>query len=419
MRRLITAGRIAAGRAALWTLARSGDLLAEVLEPGGKDVYALYDRMRAHGPVYRSRTGARAVTSHALCDQVLRDPRFVIRDSKGVPADADPWEATVGGPLTGSFLEQDPPDHTRLRRLVAPAFRPAVIRGYRDRVDALARQLLDKALQRESFDLVGDLAAPLPITVITDLLGIPDVDTARFARYGAIVGQSIGGVFSLAQAEQLRAASDDLVALFVRLEREDSLGDDVLSLLRAARVDGRLSSDELVATCGLLLIAGFETTVNLIGNAVAALARHPKQWELLRRDPGLAAAAVEETLRFDPPVQLTVRVPHEYVELDGELLAPDTRVMLMLAAAGRDPAAHPDPARFDITRSGGTDHLAFSSGIHYCLGAPLARLEAEVAIQVLAERVPALQMTDGARRRPGNAIRGYACMPMTALAEAQ
>ncbi len=278
MRRLIAAGRIAAGRATLWTLARSGDLLAEVLEPGGKDVYGLYDRMRAPGPVYRSRTGARAVTSHALCEQVLRDPRFVIRDSKGVPVDADPWDGTVGGPLTESFLEQDPPDHTRLRRLVAPAFRPAVIRGYRDRINALAHQLLDQALQRESFDLVGDLAAPLPITVITDLLGIPDVDTARFARYGAIVGQSIGGVFSLAQAEQLRAASDDLVELFVRLEREDSLGDDVLSLLRGARADGQLSTDELVATCGLLLIAGFETTVNLIGNAVAALARHPEQW---------------------------------------------------------------------------------------------------------------------------------------------
>ena len=415
MRRIITAGRIAASRATLWMLARSGDLLAAVLEPGAKDVYALYDGMRANGPVYRSRTGARAVTSHTLCDHVLRDPRFVMRDSKGVAADADPWEVTLGGPLTASFLEQDPPDHTRLRRLVAPAFRPAVIRAYGDRVRTLAHRLVDQALQRESFDLVGDIAAPLPITVITDLLGIPDVDTARFARYGAIVGQSIGGVFSLTQAEELRTAGDELVALFVRLERDDGVGDDVLSLLRAARADGRLSTDEFVATCGLLLIAGFETTVNLIGNAIAALARHPEQWELLRRDPGLAAAAVEETLRFDPPVQLTVRVSHEYVELGDELLAPDTRVMLMLAAAGRDPAAHPDPACFDITRGGETPHLAFSSGIHYCLGAPLARLEAEVALQVLAERLPRLQMTDGARRRPGNAIRGYACMPMTAV----
>ena len=415
LRRIRTAGRTAAGRATFWALARSGDLLARFLEPGAPDdVYALYERMRASAPVYRSRTGALAVTSHALCTAVLRDPRFLLRDRQNRAADFDPFTSDATGPLAESFLEQDPPDHTRLRRLVAPAFRPTVIRGYRERIENLAHDLLDRALARKSFDLIADFAAPLPITVITELLGIPDVDTARFARYGAVVGSSIGGVFSVRQAAQLQAATADLAALFVALERfrRNDPGDDVLSLLTAAHGEGRLDVDELVATCGLLLIAGFETTVNLIGNATVALSRHPEQWELLRVEPGRAAGAVEETLRFDPSVQATVRTPHEPVDLAGHPVAPDTRVMLLLGAAGRDPAVYPEPSTFDISRAGGPEHLAFSSGIHYCLGAHLARLEGEVALQVLAARLPELRLAGGARRRPGNAIRGYASLPM-------
>ena len=188
----------------------------------------------------------------------------------------------------------------------------------------------------------------------------------------------------------------------------------MLSLLAAARADGQLDLGELVAACGLLLIAGFETTVNLIGNATMALARHPDQWQLLRDDPALAAGAVEETLRFDPSVQATVRVPHEPVVLAGTTVEPGTRVLLLLGAAHRDPAAYPDPHRFDIQRAGGPDHLAFSSGIHYCLGAPLARLEGEIALVALAERLPQLRVTGPLRRRPGNAIRGFATIPMAA-----
>ena len=160
-----------------------------------------------------------ALTSHELCTQVLRDPRFRVRDLHGRPADADPATHATTGPLTESFLEQDPPDHTRLRRLVVPAFRPKLIRGYRDRVEALAHELLDRATRNGSFDLIADFAAPLPIRVITELLGIPDVDTARFARFGAVVGQSISGVFSTRQVAELRAASEELEALFRRLER--------------------------------------------------------------------------------------------------------------------------------------------------------------------------------------------------------
>ena len=185
----------------------------------------------------------------------------------------------------------------------------------------------------------------------------------------------------------------------------------MLSLLAAARADGQLDLGELVAACGLLLIAGFETTVNLIGNATMALARHPDQWQLLRDDPALAAGAVEETLRFDPSVQATVRVPHEPVVLAGTTVEPGTRVLLLLGAAHRDQR---DLAIQPGQRAGGPDHLAFSSGIHYCLGAPLARLEGEIALVALAERLPQLRVTGPLRRRPGNAIRGFATIPMAA-----
>lgn len=415
LRRVRMTGRIAAGRVTLWALAQSGDLLSQFLQPGPReDVYALYERMRTRGPAYRSRTGVHVVTSHALCGQVLRDPRLRVRDLRNRPADFDPLTSAPGGP--DSFLEQDPPDHTRLRRLAAPALRPKLIRNYRPQIEAIAHDLLDRAARRGSFDLISDFAAPLPITVITTLLGIPDADVDRFARIGAVVGQSLGGVFSVRQADDLRAAGDDLTALFIKLEhqRRHHPGDDVLSILTAARADDQLSLDELVATCTLLLIAGFETTVNLIGNATMALAQHPDQWHLLRHDPARAPAAVEETLRWDPSVQATVRVPHEPVELAGRTLRPDTRVMLMLAAANRDPSAYPNPDRFDITRDGGPEHLAFSSGIHYCLGAPLARLEGEVALQTLAQRCPQLQVTGPLQRRPGSVIRGYASIPLTA-----
>jgi hypothetical protein len=412
---VVDGARIAAGRGVLRLLAATGDPTARLLAPGGeRDVHALHAEMRARGPVHRSRTGLHVVVSHALCEQVLRDPRFRVRDRADRVAEFDPFTPDTAGALADSFLEQDPPDHTRLRRLVAPAFRPKLVRAYRDRVEALTDDLLDAALRRGSLDLVADLAAPLPITVITDLLGVPDVDTARFARLGAVVGQSLGGVFSLHQARELRAATDDLVELFERLERErrDRPGDDVLSVLAQARGEGRLDLRELVATCGLLLVAGFETTVNLIGNAVVALSQHPEQWAALRADPALAAGAVEEALRFDPPVQATVRVPHGVVELDGHRVGPDERVLLVLAAAHRDPAAHPDPDRFDLHRRPDVEHLAFGSGLHYCLGAPLARMEAEVALRALARRLPELRPLGPLHRRPGNAIRGWTAVPL-------
>ena len=421
LRTMSTRARMSAAlttrRATLRLLAWSGDPVAAVLAlRPDDDAYALYERIRARGPVVTSRVGVHAVTSRALCDQVLRDPRFRVRDLDGQPLSKDRATADASGPLQGSFLELDPPDHTRLRRLVAPAFRPRLIRTYAERAETVAHRLLDESAGRGQFDLIADLAAPFPITVISDLLGIPDVDSAKFARFGVLVGQSLDGVTSLREADALREASEELAALFTQLAQERRVDptDDVISVLAAAQSDGAMTASELVSTCGLLLLAGFETTVNLIGNGVAALLADRTNWDKLVADPSLAPRAVEETLRYDPSVQATGRMAHEDVELGSRRLPAGSIVLPILAAANRDPQVYRDPARFDLSREGEPEHLSFSSGIHYCLGAPLARLEAEIAFRVLAERLPELRVVPGARRRRGSTIRGYSTFPVTA-----
>ncbi len=414
--RLATGLLLAGRRAAVRLLALGGDPVAGLLAASPRtDVYACYERIRERGPVVASRTGLHALTSHSLCAQVLRDPRFGVELPDGRGVGSDRLTAEAQGPLAGSFLELDPPDHTRLRRAVAPAFRPKLVRGWADKIAAVAHGLVDRVEGRERFDLLTDIAAPLPIAVISALLGIEDVDTARFARIGALVGQSLDGVTSLGQADRLRAASLELEAMFTRLValRREEPRDDVISVLAAAQADGTVSAADLTATCGLLLIAGFETTVNLIGNGVAALQADRTRWRALVDDPALAPAAVEETLRWDPPVQVTSRVVHEPLELAGTALPAGSVVLPILAAANRDPAAYRDPSRFDLHREGEPEHLAFGSGIHYCLGAPLARLEGEIALRVLAERLPDLRLLPGAGRRPGATIRGYASLPAT------
>lgn len=374
------------------------------LRPGRRNPYAIYERLRAQGPLTTTRPGYLATTSHAICRSVLRDRNFAVR----MPDDGQPSQEDSGM----SFLDMNPPDHTRLRRLAMPAFSPKKMAEYRPRIETTVDRLLDRA--GAEFDLVSALAAPLPIAVVTDLLGIPDADADRFARIGTVIGSALDGIQSLSHASRLMAANVELTELFedlLTLRRREP-ADDIVSQLVAVEGD-QIKPGEMVPMCVLLLVAGFETTVNLIGNAVNAGLNHPDQWAALCADPEtMAPKAVAETLRFDPPVQRTGRFALESTELAGVPVAPGRFVVTLIGAANRDPEVYPDADRFDISRDPETDHLAFSAGIHYCVGAPLATLEATIALRKLAERMPDLQRAGRVQRRNATTIRGPLRLPV-------
>jgi cytochrome P450 len=409
--------RLAVQRLVTRGFALAGDPLARLATaPWRYDPYPIYAGLRER-PVHRSRFGFYTVATYDLCSQILRDRTFGVRTRDGVePPPATQSPLPMESAVIPTFLEQDPPDHTRLRALARPAFSPRKIEGYREVVRKTTSRLLDDALAKGTFDLIADFAAPLPIAVISDLLGIPDVDTERFARYGRVLGASLDGTTTLRQARALRSATMDLQALFRSLitQRTTAPGDDVISALVRSLGAAELTELELVTTCELLLIAGFETTANLIGNGMWTFARNPEQWELLRSDPSKASSAVDEVLRYEPPIQLTQRITHASSVIGDMEVPADRMVIVALGSTGRDPSAYSDPDTFDITRVTERDHLGFSSGIHYCLGAPLARMEAEIAFAALAERLPAIRPRAAPRWRDTTVIRGLRALPVSA-----
>ncbi|MEU6151714.1 cytochrome P450 [Actinosynnema sp. NPDC047251] len=380
-----------------------------------RDPYPDYESVRERGPVVKSKMGLYLTASHELCDSLLRDPGFgqlAAGELSPIDSVAHIGPRRLVNPVEDSFLMLNPPDHTRLRRLVSPWFTP---RGLRDQVATVERvveEYLDEVAGRPTFDLVGDFAARVPIQVIADLLGVPDADHAAFARWGSALVNALDGVRDL---KELRALHNGLREFEEFLDglidhRRRHPGDDVVSRLVA---NEDLRREDLIATTELLLVAGFETTVNLIGNAVLAVLAHPEVRERLLDDPGCAEAVVEETLRLDPPVQYTVRTPFETTEVAGTSVPRGTPIMLLLAGANRDPAVFADPHRFRPGRPDGREHLAFSAGIHYCLGANLARMEGAAALRGLFRRFPDLRAAGRVRRRPSRVIRGPERFPVS------
>ncbi len=375
------------------------------LDQGRLDPYPLYSDVRARGPMSRSTFGAWTTASHEVCNDVLRNRQF--------GAASQHADSLAGSPQL-SFLEMNPPDHTRLRRFVSPSFSPRAVAAFAPLIQRVVDELLGRAAARdEPFDLVTSLAAPMPIAVITDLLGIPDADADEFARYGATFGSALGGLQSIKHAGELMHAQQALERIFgsVFEARRSDPDDGVIARLVSAEGDV-VTPEEMVPLCTLLLIAGFETTVNLIGNTILALLNHPEAWRRVVEDPALVDAAVEETLRWDPPVQRTGRFALSDQTVAGRLVKRGEIVVTLLGGANRDPTVFAEPEVFDLDRTNKSDHLAFSGGIHYCVGAPLARLEAVTAVRSLITRFPDLRQVGDLTRRQGSLIRGLTRFPV-------
>jgi cytochrome P450 len=317
--------------------------------------------------------------------------------------------------LNSVLLFMDAPDHTRLRGLVSRAFTPRSVERLRPRMAEIVDDLVAAALERGSMDLIADFAFPLPITVICELLGVPVEDRDLFRTRTPQLAAVLEGVLPADKMEQAATAAMEFAAYLLPLfeERRREPRDDLISALVAAEDQGdRLSHEELLTTTMLLLGAGHETTTNLVGNGMLALLGHPDQLDRLRRDPTMVRGAVEELLRYDSPVQLTARNIAGEMDLAGRRFHKGEQVVVLLGAANRDPAAHPEPEVLDVGRAE-VHHLSFSHGAHFCLGAALARAEAEIALTALVTRFPGLRLgAEPPRRRPTRTLRGLLSLPL-------
>ncbi|MDG6103365.1 cytochrome P450 [Dactylosporangium aurantiacum] len=401
--------------------ARKGDIQARYfVDPEVRaDPYPFYDRIREQGPLVRGSL-MWATARHDVASAVLRSDAFGVGFSdRRLPAPvALLWRlgrrTTPIGPVDPpSMLVTDPPDHTRYRRLVAKVFTARAIEGLRPKIEQTAQELLSDLGPR--FDLVERYAALLPVTVIADILGVPMAMRRQFLDWGTMAAPTLDLGLTFRQYRRteigIRRSNAWMRGHFERLRARP--GDDLLSQL--VHLEGeQLTDDELLATAGLLLAAGFETTVNLLGTGAALLMTHPDELGKLRDDPGRWRGAVEEMLRYDSPVQNTARVCQRPVEIAGVRLQPGHVVVPMLGGANRDPAVFDDPGRFDVTRPNARDHLSFSGGVHYCLGAALARLEGEIGLKALFDRHPGLVIDGTPRRRRTRVLRGYASLPVAA-----
>ncbi|HLK79246.1 MAG TPA: cytochrome P450 [Streptosporangiaceae bacterium] len=380
------------------------------------DPYSVHARLRAEHPatqvIMPGGTPAWLITGYAQARAALTDPRLLKMPKEYRPDPDSPFAA-----LDMHLLNSDPPDHERLRKLVNKAFTARRVEQLRPRITAITEGLLDDIPAGREVDLLAAFAFPLPVTVICELLGVPVADRDQFRAWSAtIVSETVSSDVALAHLTAMMGYFRDLVAA-----RRREPADDLLSALISARDDGdrqteiKLSENELLSMAWLLLVAGHETTVNLIGGGVLALLQHPGELARLRADPALLGGAVEELLRYASPVNdATLRFTAEPVDLGGMHIGAGEVVLVSLAGANRDPARYAGPEELDVGRDS-TGHLAFGHGIHYCVGAPLARLEAEIAFGTLLRRFGSITLAvppSELRWRPSSLIHGLECLPV-------
>lgn len=406
-------------------MARRGDLQARLIREGSggrEGVEDLIEDIRGQGVLYRSRMGYVA-TSHAAVREVLTsgDFRTGFPGRAGLMGRIADWSAptTLHPVEPPSLLVTEPPEHTRYRKLVTRVFTVRAVQRLQERTEEIAQGLLDDLEQTASgpVDLVESYCSLLPVTVIAEILGVPDAERARVLEYGAAAAPSLDLGLDWHDYRSVNGAlelfdgwlSDHLA----QLRREP--GDNLLSQLVTGNDESGqgLTELELKSTAGLVLAAGFETTVNLLGNGIRLLHDHPDQLARLRQEPGLWANTVEEVLRVDPPVLLTGRMALRDTTVTGVPIRSGSMVTTLLAGANRDPEVFADPTRFDVTRENAREHISFSAGRHHCLGAALARMEGEVGLRAFFDRFPDVRLLPGARRRSTRILRGYEVLPAT------
>lgn len=401
------------------TATTSQEMLVRLLDPATRaDPYPAYAEIRERGPLRIPEFNLTVFSSYQDCDDVLRHPSSASDFRKATPMEARPIaDDEYGDP---SFLFLDPPDHTRLRKLVSKAFAPRVVKALEPDIATLVSDLLDTVQKKDDFDVIADLAHPLPVAVICRLLGVPVTDEQEFSQASTLSAQSLDPFITFTgQApdnldSQIQAEVwlyDYLRALVAK--RRAHPADDLISALVEVEESGdQLTEDEIIATCTLLLVAGHETTVNLIANAILAMLREPAQWTALGRDPSRVSSVAEETLRYDPPVQLNGRIAADDMTIGDTAIAKGDTMMLLLAAAQRDPAVYERPDDFDPDRDT-IRHLGFGKGPHFCLGAPLARLEAAIALSAVTARFPSARLAGEPAYKQNVTLRGMATLPVS------